>query len=82
MQIELQWVELILQAWKKNPYASRQDISQSLGSVDADAADRPFSRGEIERMLAFVRQHAPSHFARIFPDEAELRSLLEQAGRL
>lgn len=66
MQIELMGLELILARWQQQPMAPARDLSPF--SADAQRAT-PFSEAEIARMKAYFARHAPSHFARLFPDE-------------
>lgn len=71
MLAELQGTHILLKRWIGNPDGAALEISPF--SADRDS-DRPFTRDEIARKAAFLRQHAPTAMASLDRVTEELRS--------
>ena len=60
MMTELQGIHVLLKRWRENPYAPASEISPFTADRDKNF---PFTREEIARKAAFLREHAPTSMA-------------------
>jgi len=69
MMIELQAAFLVLKKWKQNPAATKRQIGiWQHWREETEDNHRPLAEVEVERMKAFLRQHAPTSCFEIFAE--------------
>jgi len=70
MFIEVQATYLVLKRWNQNPAATKRQIGiWQHWTEEAEDNDRPLTEVEVERMKAFLRQHAPTSYFKIFAED-------------
>ena len=71
MFIEIMMTDYILTQWKKAPNRSKRSYS-AIGDWQTDDPDvrRPLTHVEVIQYKAFLKQHAPSSYRRLFPDDS------------
>ena len=66
--IEIQAAYFILRTWKQDPAATKRETGiWAHWKEQREENNRPLSQGEVEKMKALLRDHAPSSFAALFP---------------
>ena len=72
MQIELMFASLLLREWKKNPNVRRIDLT-FVRCNEKDPKDYlPLPEKEIAMAKQLLREHAPSDYYSIFPEERQV----------
>ena len=70
MIIELQATSLVLKKWNQNPEATKRQIGiWQHWEQETEDNDRSLTESEVERMKAFLRQHAPTSYFETFAKE-------------
>jgi hypothetical protein len=74
MFAELMATHFVLQKWKQNPLATKQEIGVWLHWCEPTEQNRkPLSAAEVTRMKRFLKRNAPSSYAVLFPESKSLR---------
>ncbi len=70
MFVELIIAQYVLTEWKKAPNRSRRSYGRmSDWQGNDDWAKQPLSRADVQRYREYLKQHAPSHYKTVFPEE-------------
>jgi hypothetical protein len=70
MFIDLQAAYFILSKWKQSPAATKREIGVwAQWKEERKENNRPLSNSEVQKLIAFLRRHAPTSFFQIFPEE-------------
>ena len=71
MFIEIMMTEYILTEWKKAPNRSKRSYRAITDwQTGEPEMRRPLTRREVVRYKEFLKRHAPSHYKKLFPDDA------------
>jgi hypothetical protein len=70
MLIEVMMYDYVLCRWRANPGAPKRSYGVMALWQDATPEnDLPLTEREVEHMKAWLRQHAPTSYYRIFPED-------------
>jgi hypothetical protein len=68
VQIELMAIEHILRHWKDHPSTPLAQFPGISWHMSPSEALQPLSDDRVSSMKRYLKQHAPSHYASLFPD--------------